>query len=75
MTSFDYKYQNAMRQAIVFVIFSLLKNRSCMRQIYITKVTAKCILVAAVKWRHRADVLLDARVLQKRRTALIKFPQ
>ena len=45
MTSFDYKYQNALGQAIVFGIFSFVKNRSCVTQICITKVAAKCILV------------------------------
>ena len=32
MTSFDYKYQNALRQAIVFSVFSFVKNRSCVTQ-------------------------------------------
>ena len=49
MTSFDYKNQNALRQAIVFSIFSIVKNRSCVTQIYITKIAAKCILVGVVK--------------------------
>ena len=34
MTSFYYNYQNALRQAIVFSIFSFVKNRSCVTQIY-----------------------------------------
>ena len=58
MTSVDYNYQNALREAIVFSNFSFVKNRSCVTQICITKILAKCILVAVVKWRHRADVLL-----------------
>ena len=57
MTSFDYNYQNALRQAIVFSFFSFVKNRSCVTQICRTKIAAKCILVVAVKWRHRVDVL------------------
>ena len=60
MTSFDYKYQNVLRQAIVFSIFSFVKNRSCVTQICITKIAAKCILVVVVKWRRRADVLLGS---------------
>ena len=48
-TSFDYKYQNALGQAIVFGIFSFVKNRSCVTQICITKIAAKCILVVVVK--------------------------
>ena len=55
---FDYKYQNALRQAIAFGICSFVKNRSCVTQICITKTAAKCILVVVVEWRHRADVLL-----------------
>ena len=43
MTSVDYKYQNALREAIVFINFSFVKNRSC------TKILAKCILVVVVK--------------------------
>ena len=45
MMSFDYKYQNALRQIIVFSIFSFVKNRSCVTQ----KIAAKCILVVVVK--------------------------
>ena len=48
MTSFEYKYQNALREAIVFSIV-LVKSRSCVTQIYITKIAAKCILVDVVK--------------------------
>ena len=59
MTSFDYNYQNALRQAIVFISFSFVKNHSCVTQIYITKIAAKCILVVVVKWRYCADVLLE----------------
>ena len=43
MMSFDYDYQNALRQAIVVRIFLGGKNRSCVTQIYITKIAAKCI--------------------------------
>ena len=32
LRSFDYNYQNALRQAIVFRIFSFVKNRSCVTQ-------------------------------------------
>ena len=42
--------------------FSFVKNRSCVTQIYITKITAKCILVVVVKWRHHANVLLSCYV-------------
>ena len=43
MTLFDYKYQNSLRQAIVFgVIFPVVKNRSC-----VTRITAKCILAVS----------------------------
>ena len=59
MTSFNYNSQNALRQAIVFSIFSFVTNRSCVTRIYMTKIAAKCILVVVVKWRHRADVLLE----------------
>ena len=59
MTSFDYDYQNALRQAIVIGNFSFVKNRSCMTQICITKIAAKCIPVVVVKWRHHANVLLN----------------
>ena len=44
----DYSYQNALMQAIVFSIFSFVKKRSCVTQIYITKIAAKCILVVVV---------------------------
>ena len=57
MTSFHYNYQNALRQAIVFSIFSFVKNRSCVTKICITKIAAKCILVVVVKLRHHANVL------------------
>ena len=44
MTSFEYKYQNALEQATVFGIFlSFVKKRSCVTQI------AKCTLVVVVK--------------------------
>ena len=36
---------------------SFVKNRSCVTQICITKIAAKCILVVVVKWRHHANVL------------------
>ena len=50
MTSFNYNYQNALRQAIVFgILFYFLKNRSCVTQISIAKIVAKCILVVVVK--------------------------
>ena len=49
MTWFDYDYQNALRQAVVFSIFSSVKNRSCETQFYITKMAEKCILVVVVK--------------------------
>ena len=43
MTSVDYNYQNALREAIVFSNFSaFLKNRSCVTQIYTTKILANC---------------------------------
>ena len=52
MTSFD--YQNALRAAIVLSsCFSFVKNCSCVTQIYITKITGKCILVVALKLRIR----------------------
>ena len=57
MMSFDYKYQNALRQAIVFSINSFVKNHSCVTQICITKIAPKYILVVVVKWRHHANVL------------------
>ena len=57
MTSFD-NYQNALRQAIVLNIMPFVKNRSCVTQVCITKIAAKCILVVVVKWRHHANVLL-----------------
>ena len=41
MTSFDYKFQNALRQAIVFEFFSFVKNRSCVTQVCITKITSE----------------------------------
>ena len=44
---FDYKYQNALRQAIVFSIFSFVKNRSCVTQVYNYQTGAKCILPGA----------------------------
>ena len=37
MRSFDYNYQNALRQAIAFGISSFVKNRSCVTQICITR--------------------------------------
>ena len=40
------------------VFFSFVKNRSCVTQICITKLAAKCILVVVVKLCHRANVLL-----------------
>ena len=46
--SIDYNYRNALRQAIVFSTFCFVKNRSCMTQINITKIAAKCILVVDV---------------------------
>ena len=50
MTSFDDNYQNALGQAIVFsVSFSFVTNRSCVTQICITKIAAKCMLVVVVK--------------------------
>ena len=49
MTSFDYKYQNALRQATVFSIYSFVENRSCVTQIYITKIAGKRIVVVVVK--------------------------
>ena len=49
MTSFDYKYQNALGQAIVLSSFSFVKNRSCVTQICITKIAAKCMMVVVVK--------------------------
>ena len=58
MTSFHYNYQNTLRQAIVLSIFYFVKDRSCVTQICITKIAAKCILVVVVKWRHHANVLL-----------------
>ena len=57
MTSFDDNYQNALRQAIVLSTFSFVKNRSCVTQICITKIAAKCILVVVFKWRPRANGL------------------
>ena len=45
--------------------FSFVKNRSCMTQIYITKIAAKCILVVVVKWRHRANVLFRWNQMRK----------
>ena len=42
MTSFDYNYQNALREAVVFSIFSFVKNRSCMTQ------KTACILVVCM---------------------------
>ena len=41
------------------LLYSVLfvKNRSCVTQICITKIAAKCILVVAVKWLHRANDL------------------
>ena len=67
MTSSDYKYQNALRQAIVFsIFFSFLKNRSCVIQICITKIAAKCILVVVVTWRHHANALFVNFVHEKR---------
>ena len=49
MASFDCKDQNALRRAIVFGLLSFVKNRSCVTQICITKIAAKCILVVVVK--------------------------
>ena len=40
------------------VLFSFVKNRSCVTQICITKIAAKCILVVVAKWRHREYVLM-----------------
>ena len=57
MTSFDYNYQNALRQAIVFSVFFFCEE-SLVTQVYITNVAAKCVLVVVVKWRHPANVLL-----------------
>ena len=54
MTSFNYKYQMLWCKPF----FSSVKNRSCVTQICITKIAAKCILVVVVKWRHRANVQL-----------------
>ena len=34
MTSFDYNYQNALREAIVFSIFSFVKNHSCVTHLH-----------------------------------------
>ena len=45
------------------VFFSFVKNRSCVTQICITKIAAKCILVVVVKWRHHANALLNPRDL------------
>ena len=55
MTSLGYNYQNVLRQANVFRI-SLVKDRSCVTQICIRKISAKCILVVVVKWRRHANV-------------------
>ena len=63
MTSFDYSYQNALRRAIVFSIFSFVKNYSCVTQICITNIAAKCILVVVVKLRRHGNVLLFAAAL------------
>ena len=49
MMSFDYNYQNALRQATVFSTYSSVKNYLCVTQICITKITGKCILVVVVK--------------------------
>ena len=56
MTSFDNKYQNALREAIVFSIFSFVKNRSCVTQICITKIAAKCILVVVHVIMYRCPI-------------------
>ena len=39
-------------------LFSFVKNRSCLTQICIKKIAAKCILVVVVYWCDHADVLL-----------------
>ena len=49
VTSFEYDYQNALRQSIVFNTFSFVKNRLCVTLICITKIAAKYILVVVVK--------------------------
>ena len=41
---------------IVFSILAFVKNHSCVKLIYITKIAVKCILVVVVKWRHHALV-------------------
>ena len=65
MTSFDYSYQNALRQAIVFGIFSFVKNHSCV----LTKIAAKCILVVVVE-----DVIIQMSYWTTRPSAwLIQF--
>ena len=77
MTSFDYKYQNALRQAIVFSIVSFVKNRSCVTQIYITNTATKCILVVVVIWckRHidRAGLTWRAAITRCCRGVVIYF--
>ena len=49
-----YTGTSSLRQAIIFGIFSFVKTRSGVTQIYITKIAAKCILVVGVKWRFYA---------------------
>ena len=66
MTSFDYNSQNALRQAIVFSIFYFVRNRSCVTQICITKIAAKCILVVVVKLPHHVNALLTTLESKKR---------
>ena len=58
MTSFHYNYQNALRQAIVFSIFSFVKNRSCVTKICITKiVVSKIHEVRKGMWASPAHVV------------------
>ena len=54
-----------MGKPLYSVLFSFVKNRSCVTQIYITKIAAKCILVVVVKWRHRAKVLFRWNQMRK----------
>ena len=45
-------------QAVVFSIFSFVKNRSCVTQICITKIQRNAFwYVVVVKWRHHANIL------------------
>ena len=46
VTLFDYSYQNALRQANIFLF---CEDHSCVTQIYITKIAAKCILVVVFR--------------------------